>query len=126
MLDPPCVIGYYLIFVCHNDNICQITNSTVHIKETFSALRDEFLGIIDYLDETLRSITPQTRRRQKRQIKPFKTQVREDERQHIVKMMDILGELGSKISSTIKIPNSFQEYLPQYLKVDVGSLRVES
>ena len=36
----------------------QVTNSTVHIKETFVALRDKFLGIIDYLDETLRSKAP--------------------------------------------------------------------
>ena len=36
----------------------QVTNSTVHIKEMFVALRDKFLGIIDYLDETLRSIAP--------------------------------------------------------------------
>ena len=100
----------------------QITNSTVHIKETFVALQDKFLGIIDYLDETLRSITPPTSSRQKRQVNVFETQIREDERQHIVRTMDILEELGSKISSTNGIPNSFQEYPLQYLKVDRESL----
>ena len=79
----------------------QITNSTVHIKETFNALRDKFLRIIDYLDETLRSITPQASRRQKRQANLFETQVREDERQHIVRTMDILGEFGSQMSDTV-------------------------
>ena len=43
----------------------QVTNSTVHIKETFVALQDKFLGIIDYLDETLRSIAPPSSGRQK-------------------------------------------------------------
>ena len=55
----------------------QITNSTVHIKETFVALQDKFLGIIDYLDETLRSITPPTSGRQKRQVNAFRMQIKE-------------------------------------------------
>ena len=105
--------------LCHRllFNLCmsqrqyfQITNSMIHIKETFVTLRDKFLGIIDYLDETFRSITPLTSSRQKRQVNICKTQIREHERQLIVRTMDILGELGSKISSTYGIPNSFQEY----------------
>ena len=31
----------------------QVTNSTVHIKETFMALKNKFLGMIVYMDETL-------------------------------------------------------------------------
>ena len=35
----------------------QVTNSTVHIKETFMALKNKFLGMIDYLDKTLQDVS---------------------------------------------------------------------
>ena len=88
----------------------QITNSTVHIKETFVTLQDKFLGIIDYLDETLRSITPPTSSRLKRHVNVFRTQMKENERQRIVRTMDILGELGSKIDNPDGMSNTLQEY----------------
>ena len=35
----------------------QITNATKHLQTTFLTLKNKFLGIIDYWDETLRSVT---------------------------------------------------------------------
>ena len=34
----------------------QITNATVHLQNTFLALKNKFLGMIDYWDETLQSV----------------------------------------------------------------------
>ena len=102
----------------------QVTNSTVHIKETFVALRDKFLGIIDYLDKTLRSINPQIGNRQKRQVNAFKTQIEEDERQRIVRTMEILEEYVSRIDNPGEAHNTLQEYPLQYLKVEKESLQV--
>ena len=82
--------------LCHRSlfNFCmsyrqyfQVTNSTLHIKETFVALQNKFIGIIDYLDETLRSFTPPSSGRQKRQVNAFRTQIKENEKQSIVRTM---------------------------------------
>ena len=35
----------------------QITNATQHLQTTFLTLKNRFLGIIDYWDETLQSVT---------------------------------------------------------------------
>ena len=102
----------------------QITNSTVHIKETFVALRDKFLGITDYLDETLRSINPQTSNRQNRQVNAFKTQIEEGKRQRIVRTMEILEEYVSKMDNPGEVHNTLQEYPLQYLKVEKESVQV--
>ena len=35
----------------------QITNATVHLQNTFLTLKNKFLGMIDYWDETLQLVT---------------------------------------------------------------------
>ena len=35
----------------------QITNATMHLQNTFLTLKNKFLGMIDYWDETLQSVT---------------------------------------------------------------------
>ena len=35
----------------------QITNATKHLQTTFLTLKNKFLGMIDYWDETLQSVT---------------------------------------------------------------------
>ena len=102
----------------------QVTNSTVHIKETFVALRDKFLGIIDYLDETLRSIAPPSNGKQKRQVNTFRTQMEDSERQSIVRTMEILDKYINKMENPGGVYNTLQEYPLQYLKVGKESVQV--
>ena len=40
----------------------QITNATMHLQNTFHTLKSKFLGMIDYWDETLQSVTVGGRR----------------------------------------------------------------
>ena len=102
----------------------QVTNSTVHIKETFVALQDKFLGIIDYLDETLRSIAPPSNGRPKRQVNAFRTQMEDSERQRIVRTMEILDEYVNKMENPGGVYNILREYPLHYLKVGKESVQV--
>ena len=102
----------------------QVTNSTVHIKEMFVALRDKFLGIIDYLDETLRSIAPPSSGRQKRQVNAFRTQIEDGERQCIVGTMEVLEEYVNKMDNPGEVYNTLWGYPLQYLKVGKESIQV--
>ena len=102
----------------------QVTNSTVHIREMFVALRDKFLGIIDYLDETLRSIVPPSSGRWKRQVNAFRMQIEDGERQCIVRMMEILEEYVNRMDNPGEVYITLQEYPLQYLKVGKESIQV--
>ena len=74
----------------------QITNATVHLKEMFQTLKTRFLGMIDYLDETLHSIKdemPNTKSRKKRDIANQGNAIQLKEKDRIVHDMNTLDEI---------------------------------
>ena len=68
----------------------QITNATKHLQTTFLTLKNRFLGIIDYWDETLQSVTVQKENttRKKRHSTPGTVPLKA--KNQIVHDMDVL------------------------------------
>ena len=102
----------------------QITNSTMHIKETFQALKMKFLGMIDYLDETLRSETfVETDERVKREtLKPKIVNIRDREEQKIVQDLEMLSRLNVEIDR----PRVTEEFQTKHVTFGKETLQVET
>ncbi|MCG8624193.1 MAG: hypothetical protein MJE68_19640, partial [Proteobacteria bacterium] len=75
----------------------QITNATEHIKITYTSLKNRFLGMIDYLDKTLRSVTVEKgkgKNRNKRST--FGGRPQEIDIRGITTVLDKLSDLGTR------------------------------
>ena len=106
----------------------QITNATEHIQMTYTALKNKFLGMIDYLDETLRSVTvkkQKDRNRSKRSI--FGKRPQEDEIRAITSVLDMLSELETYFSAgQNSMDRKEKDHIPFHLTVGTDRLQVEN
>ena len=68
----------------------QITNATQHLQTTFLTLKNRFLGIIDYWDETLQSVTVQEESTTRKKRHSTKSTVPLKAKNQIAHDMDVL------------------------------------
>ena len=102
----------------------QITNLTEHIKETYLALKNRFLGMIDYLDETLQSLEVDKKRKKRASNKKLATP---EEIKHVTGILDTIAELGRLKDKNENLKENPKEYIPHHMwinseKIQVGTL----
>ncbi|MCG8624238.1 MAG: hypothetical protein MJE68_19865, partial [Proteobacteria bacterium] len=106
----------------------QITNATEHIKITYTSLKNRFLGMIDYLDETLRSVTVRKgkgRNRSKRSILGDRPQ--EADIRGITTVLDMLSDLGTQHQNRQeRLDKKTEEHVPFHLKIGKDRFQVEN
>ncbi|MCG8624572.1 MAG: hypothetical protein MJE68_21575, partial [Proteobacteria bacterium] len=95
---------------------------------TYTALKNKFLGMIDYLDETLRSVTvkkQKDRNRSKRST--FGKRPQEDEIRAIASVLDMLSELETHFSTgQNSMDRKEKDRTPFHLTVGTDRLQVEN
>ena len=99
----------------------QVTNSTVHIKETFMALKNKFLGMIDYMDETLQDVSVnKVPGRTKRHATSHLPNVKAEEKQQLIQILEILDKLPEGLSQ----PRGEGQFQPHHVEAGRGTLRM--
>ena len=99
----------------------QITNATVHIQENFMALKTKFLGMIDYLDETLRVVTVQTDRKKRETVDGMTLETLSIEKQRIFQDLDVINEVYSHESKERNGP-----LIPKHLEINKEKIQIET
>ena len=100
----------------------QITNATKHLHTTFLTLKNRFLGIIDYWDETLQSVTVQqgNTTRKKRHSTPSTVPLKA--KNQIVHNMDVLTAAVEWIEKKRWNPQQSQDVWVAPEKLEMGQI----
>ena len=100
----------------------QITNATKHLHTTFLSLKNRFLGIIDYWDETLQSVTVQqgNTTRKKRHSTPGTVPLKA--KNQIVHDMDVLAAAVEWIEKKRWNPQQPQDVWVAPEKLEMGQI----
>ena len=100
----------------------QITNATKHLHTTFLTLKNRFLGIIDYWDETLQSVTVQqgNTTRKKRHSTPSTVPLKA--KNQIVHDMDVLTAAVEGIEKKRWNPQQPQDVWVAPEKLEMGQI----
>ena len=100
----------------------QITNATKHLHTTFLTLKNRFLGIIDYWDETLQSVTVQKENttRKKRHSTPSTVPLKA--KNQIVHDMDVLTAVVEWIEKKRWNPQQPQDVWVAPEKLEMGQI----
>ena len=102
----------------------QITNATMHLQNTFRTLKNKFLGMIDYWDETLQSVTVgeeentnRKKRHSTRSAVPLKA------KNQIAHEMDMLTDIVEWIEQRRWSPQQPQDVWVTSEKLEMGQIK---
>ena len=102
----------------------QITNATMHLQNTFLTLKNKFLGMIDYWDETLQSVTvgeEENATRKKRHSTKSAVPLRA--KNQIAHEMDVLTDIVEWIEQRRWSPQQPQDVWVTSEKLEMGQIK---
>ena len=102
----------------------QITNATMHLQNTFLTLKNKFLGMIDYWDETLQSVTvgeEENATRKKRHSAKSTTPLKA--KNQIAHEMDVLTDAVEWIEKKKWSPHQLQDVWVTPEKLEIGQIK---
>ena len=100
----------------------QITNATKHLHTTFLTLKNRFLGIIDYWDETLQSVTVQKENTTRKKRHSTGSTVPLKAKNQIAHDMDVLTAAVEWIEKKIWNPQQPQDVWVAPEKLEMGQI----
>ena len=100
----------------------QITNATQHLQTTFLTLKNRFLGIIDYWDETLQSVTVQEEKITRKKRHSAKSTVLLKAKNQIAHEMDVLTATVEWIEKKRWNPQQSQDIWVAPEKLEMGQI----
>ena len=102
----------------------QITNATMHLQNTFLTLKNKFLGMIDYWDETLQSVTVEEEENATRKKRhSTKSAVPLRAKNQIAHEMDVLTDAVEWIEKKRWSPQQPQDVWVTPEKLEMGQIK---
>ena len=110
----------------------QISNATEYLQQTYEALVTRFLGIIDYLDDTLQDLSEGSKgggfdRKKRDTRKERSSHMTTTENQQIVSMIEVLEEANKLLhSNETNLRETRNEFVPSHIDVRGDGIQFES
>ena len=103
----------------------QITNATKHLQSTFLTLKNKFLGMIDYWDETLQSVMVQEENTTRKKRHSTKSTVPFRAKNQIAHEMDVLTDTVEWIEKKRWSPQQPQNVWVTPEKLEMGQIETQ-